>query len=115
MPEKMPEKKVPEKKAADAKPPESKFLTYKGRPLVRSGNAIYYGSLADPYVVMLQIASTRPFEDMEMADKVIVALMSTDPDAGPLERIQQRCERRGLFNAIDIASVWLERALKKAA
>ena len=26
-------------------------LTYKGRPLVRCGNDIYYGSMHDPYVV----------------------------------------------------------------
>jgi len=90
------------------------FWVYKGHPLVRCGDTIYYGSLADPFVVMLKIASTKKIGDTDAADKVFVALMSTDEDIGPLERIQQRCERRGLYNAIDIASIWLERALKKA-
>ena len=34
-------------------------LTYKGRPLVRCGNEIYYGSLADPYVVFMQVLTTK--------------------------------------------------------
>ena len=88
---------------------------YKGHPLVRCGDTIYYGSLADSFVVMMKIVSTKKIGEMEAADKVNVWLMSTDDDASPLERIQQRCERRGLYNAINIASIWLERALKKAA
>ena len=42
-----------------------KFLTYKGKPLVRSGNTIYYGNMSDPYVIMLSITSTKKFNDME--------------------------------------------------
>ncbi len=91
------------------------FLTYKGHPLVRSGDTIYYGTLANPYVVMLKIDSTKDVKGLAVADKVYVTLMSTDPEASLMDRIQNRCDRRGLFNAIDIASVWLERALKKAA
>ena len=34
-------------------------LTYKGRPLVRCGNDIYYGSLKEPYVVYLQVLTTK--------------------------------------------------------
>ena len=118
-----------EKEAAVAAPPQAEenaapaqaegekdtFWIYKGHPLVRCGDTIYYGSLADPFVVWLKIASFKDVKDMKAADKVIVTLMSTDPDLGAIERVQQRCERRGLYNAIDIASVWLERALKKAA
>ena len=103
-----------ENAAADAKT-DGPFWVYKGHPLVRCGDTIYYGSLADPFVVMLKITSTKEIKDLRAADKVSVWLMSTDEEVSPLERIQQRCERRGLYNAIDIASVWLERALKKAA
>ena len=113
MPEAQAEEKAAEK-AAPAKA-EAPFWIYKGHPLVRCGDQIYYGSLADPFVVWLKIASFKAVGEMKAADKVIVTLMSTDPDLGAIERVQQRCERRGLYNAIDIASVWLERALKKAA
>ena len=30
---------------------KSPFLMYKGRPLVRSGNTLYYGSMAEKYVI----------------------------------------------------------------
>ena len=106
------ESAAPAKAAGGEKSP---FWLYKGHPLVRCGDTIYYGSLADPFVVMLKIATTKDVKGMQVADKVNVWLMNTDPDLNPMECIQQRCERRGLYNAIDIASVWLERALKKAA
>jgi len=101
--------------AAKAAGEKSPFWIYKGHPLVRCGDTIYYGSLADPFVVMLKITTTRDVKGLQVADKINVCLMNTDPDLNPMECIQQRCERRGLYNAIDIASVWLERALKKAA
>jgi len=110
----MPETKTkPESPAAAAG--EKPFWIYKGHPLVRCGDTIYYGSLADPFVVMLKISTTKDVKGMQAADKINVWLMNTDPDLNPMECIQQRCERRGLYNAIDIASIWLERALKKAA
>ena len=34
---------------------ENKGLTYKGHPLMRKDNLIYYGSMADSHIVMLQI------------------------------------------------------------
>ena len=111
----MPEAKTATKTKAAPKTAEGPFWLYKGHPLVRCGDTIYYGSLADPFVVMMKITSTKEVKDLQAADKVSVWLMSTDEEVSPLERIQQRCERRGLYNAIDIASIWLERALKKAA
>ena len=29
------------------------LLTYKGKPLMRKDNVIYYGSMADKYIIML--------------------------------------------------------------
>ena len=31
------------------------ILMYKGHPLLRKGNLLYYGSMADSHIVMLQI------------------------------------------------------------
>lgn len=91
---------------------EKKFLTYKGKPLVRQGNVLYYGNMYDPYVVMLTITSTTTQGDMEIADKVSVQLLSTDPDVNPRNRIIKKSEKAGLYPAMDIGSIWLERALK---
>lgn len=92
---------------------ESEFLSYKGRPLVRSGNVLYYGNMADKYVVILQILSTKAVQDMTVADKVQVQLMSTDPDLRMKDRIIKKSEKIGLYNAMDIGTIWLERALEE--
>lgn len=92
---------------------KSKFLLYKGHPLVRSGNTIYYGSLADPCVVMIQILTTKTVGDMTLADKVQVQLLSTDEELSMQDRILKKSEKKGLYNAMDIGSIWLERALSE--
>ena len=74
--------------ADKAKKPD--FLMYKGKPLVRSGNTLYYGNMADKCVVMLQILSTKTVGDMTVADKVQVQLLSTDPDLRMKERILEK-------------------------
>ncbi len=91
---------------------KSRFLTYKGKPLVRSGNTLYYGNMADKCVIMMQILSTKTVGDMTVADKIQVQLMSTDPDLRMKERILKKSEKNGLYNAMDIGSIWLERALE---
>ena len=92
---------------------KAKFLSYKGKPLVRCGNTIYYGNMNDPYVIMLQITSTKTFNDMEVADRVLIQLLNTDPDCRPRDRIVKKSEKKGLYNAMDIGTIWLERALEK--
>lgn len=91
----------------------NKFLEYRGKPLVRCGNTIYYGNMNDPYVIMLQITSTKTFNDMEIADRVLIQLLNTDPDCRPRDRIVKKSEKKGLYNAMDIGTIWLERALEK--
>ncbi len=90
---------------------KSKFLTYKGKPLVRNGNTLYYGNANDKYVIMMQILATKPVGDVEVASKVSVQLLNTDPDVSPRERIVKSSEKKGLYAAMDIAEVWLSRAL----
>lgn len=89
------------------------FLSYKGRPLVRCGNTIYYGNMTDQFVVMLQIQNTKDTgTQLPMADKVTVQLLATDPDIRPKDKIIKKTEKQGLYNAIDVGAIWLERALK---
>lgn len=90
---------------------EKEFLTYKGRPLVRKGNEIYYGDMSEKFVILLQIMTTKKEGDLEIADKVLVQLLNTDSDLRPRERIVKKSEKFGLYNAMDIGTIWLERAL----
>ena len=87
-------------------------LSWRGYPLVRSGNVIYYGNITDPYIAMLQILSTKQVGDLEVADKVSLQRQATSPDVHSRERVQKRTEKDGLYPALDLANVWLTRALK---
>ena len=90
---------------------EEKILTYKGHPLMRKDNLIYYGSMADSHIVMLQILETKKQADMEIATRVSVQLQLTDPAAKSRDRIVKKSEKNGLYTALDVGCVWLERAL----
>lgn len=89
---------------------EQNFYTYKGYPLVRNKNTIYYGYMSDPFVIMMQIMSTKNENGNEIADKVKVYKMSTDPNVDPLKAFVNTAERDSLFEALDLAEAWLERA-----
>ena len=90
---------------------KEKVLEYKGRPLQRTGNIVYYGSMADKYIIMLQILDTKKVKDMDVASKVSVQLQLTDPSIKSRDRIVKKSEKDSLYSAIDVAVVWLERAL----
>ncbi len=89
-----------------------KFLTYKGKPLVRKDETLYYGNMSDKYVVMLTVKNGKKLEDIELSDKIVVQLMYTDNEIRSRDRIIKKSEKQGLYNAMDVGSVWLERALK---
>ena len=86
-------------------------LTYKGRPLVRSGNTIYYGDMGDKYVAMLQILAEAPVGGEQLPSKVSVQIWSTDDELRPRDRIVKKTEKSNLYDALNIASIWLERQL----
>ena len=90
---------------------EKAVLMYKGRPLMRKDNLVYYGSMADSHIVMLQILETKKMGDMDIASRVSVQLQLTDPAAKSRDRIVKKGEKAGLFTALDFGAVWLERAL----
>ncbi|MCQ2451084.1 MAG: hypothetical protein MJ080_03815 [Clostridia bacterium] len=89
---------------------EEKFLTYKGKPLVRKGNEIYYGNMTDKYIVRFEILSTTKDGDFEIADKISIELLLSDPDTPKKERIVRSSEKDSLFTALDLGFTWLERA-----
>ena len=90
---------------------EKAVLQYKGRPLMRKDNLVYYGSMADSHIVMLKILETKKVGDMDVATKVSVELQLTDPAAKSRDRIVKKSEKDGFYNALDVGCVWLERAL----
>ena len=90
---------------------ENKGLTFKGRPLMRKDNIIYYGSMADSHIIMLQILDYKKVGDTDVANKVSIQLQLTDPNVKGRAQIVKKTEKNGLYTALDVAAVWLERAL----
>ena len=88
------------------------FLTYKGKPMVRCGDTIYYGSTEEKYIIMIKIKTTNEIGGVEVADKVTVQLVLSDQDAPAKDRVVKSSDKVGLYNALDIGSIWLDRALK---
>ncbi len=90
---------------------EKKVLMYKGHPLMRKDNLVYYGSMADSHIVMMQILETKKVNNTDIATRVSVQLQLTDPTARSRDRIVKKSEKDGFYTALDVGSVWLERAL----
>lgn len=90
---------------------KGKSLVYKNHPLRRVDNLIYYGSMADPYIVMLQILDSKKEQDMDVATRVSVQLQLTAPDLKSRDRVVKKSEKDSLYAAMDVGAIWLERAL----
>ena len=90
---------------------EKTVLQYKGHPLMRKDNMIYYGSMADSHIVMLQILETKKVQDTDIATKVSVELQLTDPNLRSRDRVVRSTEKGSMAEAMEFATIWLERAL----
>ena len=90
---------------------KSAALTYKGHPLRRKDNLIYYGSMADKYIVMIQVMASEKQDGLDVASKVQLQLQLTDPDLKSRDRVVKRSEKDSLYAAMDVSAIWLERAL----
>ena len=95
-------------------------LVYKGHPLRRKDNILYYGSMSDKYIIMMQIMDTKPVKpvagaesagELKVATRVSVQLQLTDPTVKSRDRIVKKSEKGSLYAAMDVGSIWLERAL----
>lgn len=91
---------------------ENSFLTYKDKPLVKSGNEIYYGSMAEPFVIRFTILSVKKEGENELPERVRVELLKSDTQLSDKERVVKDTVKDSFFDALDFGFVWLERALK---
>lgn len=90
---------------------EKAVLMYKGHPLMRKDNLVYYGSMGDSHIVMLQVLESKKQGDLDVATRVSVQLQLTDNTVRNRDRILKRTEKDGFYTALDVGCVWLERAL----
>lgn len=86
------------------------YFLYKGLPLVRNKNFIYYGDPSQTHIIFISILSQ---DANGIPTKVSVQLLLTDETRPPNERLLKMGEKKSLYDALDIGLVWLTRALKK--
>ena len=87
-----------------------KYLEYKGRPLVREGNTLYYGNMDDDYVLLFVIMTTTTYMGQEVPDKIIVQILSTKENM----KIVKQDVKTGFYEAFDTGVIWLERYIGEA-
>ena len=90
---------------------KTKGLVYRGHPLRRVDNLIYYGSMADKYIIMMQVLDTEDVKDLKLAKRVSIQLQLTDATLRSRDRVVRSTEKASLAEAMEFASIWLERAL----
>ncbi len=85
------------------------IMTYKSRPVVRCGKTIYYGSMASPFVVMMNVLKEETQNDVPTATAIKCYLMKTDKSLNPMQAITQQSEKNSLYDALELAAAWLNR------
>lgn len=97
---------------------EGRHLMFRGKPLVREGNTFCYGSMSDKYVLFIMVLSNTKIKDsegkdVEVPDNIILQVISTDVTLPPHERVVKQFDRVGLYDAMDIGLIWLDRLNEK--
>lgn len=87
---------------------KNRFFTYKGLPLVRKGNQLYFGNMYDEFVVWMEIKGTEKVGDLDVANQVMIRKMATDPTLPPNQAIVKTAKKDSLYEALDIACAWLK-------
>ena len=95
-------------KAEKSKKVGSPFFCYKGQPLVRLKNVLYYGKIEDGCVVKIEVESIKKVKNLKVSQKVLVKLIDTDPRTPDKEKVVKISEKQGLYQALDIGEAWLE-------
>lgn len=81
---------------------------YRGFPLIRSGNVIFYGSGGDAFATRLQVKDTKKINDEDIPNHILVQLVPRDMADIAKAR---KGEYTGLYEALDVAHTWLSDAL----
>ena len=80
------------------------FLEYKGKPLVRQGDDIYYGDMSDKYYVYMMVMSDKKSAkgDVTLPDTVMVQLLESST-----KKIEKQKITHGLAEAFEFAEAWI--------
>lgn len=90
---------------------KKKILTYKGKPVYRKGNKLFYGNLEDPLILMLEITETKKQQNINVATKVKFRIQDNSVEEIGTGTNYRTGERDDLYKAFDIGAWWLQDAL----
>ena len=90
---------------------KKKVLTYKGKPLLKCGNRIYYGNLEDKCILALDILESKDNKDIKSSTKIKVQVMDNTGEFGK-GMVDRKGERENLYKALDIGEWWLQDAIQ---
>lgn len=92
---------------------KGKYLMYKGKPLVRENNIICYGDMKDEYILFLMILSNKtidtPSGPKEVPDAILVQVLGREEGKPGHSKIVKQWQKNGLYDALDIGIVTLDR------
>ncbi len=92
---------------------KNEVLMYKGKPLIRKDDMVYYGSMSDEFIIQMQIKETTDLSDLKLATKVAMQLQRTDPNVRSKDRVVKKSEYDGFYAALEVGCIWLSRYGKK--
>ena len=87
-------------------------LMYKGKPIVRRGNKMYYGFIDDDYIVELLVKDTEKIDNLDVTTEISVQLLTNKSQLQDSERVVKSSKKNSLYAALDLGAVWLEDALE---
>ncbi len=93
----------------------AKTLMFRGKPFVRQDNLLCYGDMNDKYILFLMILNSKkidtqePGKQVEVPDKIIVQILSTDTSKPSHERMVKQFDKSGLYDALEIGMIWLDK------
>lgn len=89
------------------------ILTYKGKPLIRQGNFLFYGNPEDEFILFMNILETKKVGDLDVATKVSVQIQRTSEKVSYMDKVVKQCEKNNFYDAFEIGVIWLEREFAK--
>ena len=82
---------------------KNQYVMYRGLPLVRDGDTIYYGDLNDKYLLVLNILTKKENGEPDM---IMVQICHTENRNKIVSGKQ--AFKNGLYDALDLGIIWLE-------
>ncbi len=91
---------------------ERESLIYRGKPLIRDGNVLYYGDFNENFITRFTILESEKVNDLDMATKITIELLEKNGEDISTAKLTKKAERKSMWAALDIGIYWLEDILE---